>query len=181
MKSLAALLIVFTATGAFAQDAPKYEAFGGYQYVSLDTRGGGRTRQAFNGWEIDGSYQPWRHLALVADVGCGYKNLPTYFNGTPVTANAHVYPVLFGPRFLITSRRVTVFAEGLVGFAYESVSVSGLGNVGENRFAMGGGGGFDVKLARHFTLRLAKADYILVRSGLNLNNLRISTGLVLKF
>ncbi len=183
MKCLVVSIIVLaTAALAFAQDAPRAEVFGGYQYISLDTRGGIRTREFFNGWDIDAGYRVWKKLMVVADVGCGYRQFSVLdVNNTPVSVSARVYPILFGPRFSTTSKKVTLFAEGLVGYAYESASTSGLGSAGQNRFAMGGGGGFDVKLNRRFTLRLAKADYILMRSGYNFNNLRIASGLVFKF
>ncbi len=44
--------------------------------------------------------------------------------------------------------------------------------LGSSAKTAGMGGGFDVKLNRRFTLRLGKADYILIRSGANLNNPR---------
>lgn len=182
MKSVAIFLIVLSAAvSAFAQDAPKAEVFGGYQYLSLDTRGGSLSRRAFNGWNVDGAYRVWKKLSIVADFGAGYKQIPIDVDGLTFNVRTRVYSMLFGPRVSTTSHNVTLFAEGLVGLAHESAAVSGIVSESSNRFAMGGGGGFDVKLTRRLALRLGKCDYLLIRDGANLNNLRFSTGMIFKF
>lgn len=106
------------------------------------------------------------------------------------TADADVkvtrYTYLFGPQFsTCPGDNVRVFAHTLFGGAHDS-SKTTLGaattDFSANAFAMGFGGGVDVRLNRHFSFRAVQADYIPTRFGGSWqNNFRLSTGLVFRF
>jgi hypothetical protein len=73
-------------------------------------------------------------------------------------------------------------------FGAERVSTStATANRSDNGFAMTAGGGFDVKLANHFSVRPVKVDYLLTRfaaagaDAQSQKNLRVSTGVVFHF
>ena len=92
-------------------------------------------------------------------------------------------PYLFGPRINFRRRRVTPFAQVLVGGV---VTSSGIQTIGwQNNFAMTAGGGFDVRLSEHFTIRPMQAEYFLTKipDGLHnrQNNFRYSAGISLLF
>jgi opacity protein-like surface antigen len=175
MKKLAVLLFVL-AVGmlALAQDAPKAEVFGGYQYLSLDTKDSGIGRQSMHGFNADLGIHATKNLSVVADFGMGKKSI----EGTDVK----LYPILFGPRFAATSGKVTPFAEALFGFTHLSSPDAFLGSI--NKFTYAFGGGLDVDVSKSVAIRLAKFDYLGVRTGEagvgTLNNIRLSTGIVFK-
>jgi peptidoglycan-associated lipoprotein len=94
-----------------------------------------------------------------------------------------------GPRLSFAlHRRFVLFAQGLFGAAhgfnsYFPVAAGPTSNATD--FAMIAGGGFDVRIARHFAIRPIEADYFLTKlpNGVNgtQNNLRLSAGIVLRF
>src|SRR5262249_2165071 len=94
---------------------------------------------------------------------------------------------LFGPRISYRHwNRVTPFAEVLFGAERVSTSTA-TANRSDNNFAMTAGGGLDVKLAKHVSVRPVKVDYLLTRFAAkgadptSQKNLRISTGIVFHF
>jgi opacity protein-like surface antigen len=94
---------------------------------------------------------------------------------------------LFGPRISYRRwNRVTPFGEVLLGAERVSTTTT-TANRSDSNFAMTAGGGFDVKLAKHFSVRAAKVDYLLTRfaaagaAATSQKNLRVSTGVVFQF
>jgi len=165
-----------------AQDTPKVDIFAGYSYVrdnpattgvdGFDLQGGSAS--------IDYNLNNW--LSGVADFG-GYHNGNILNTGVDGTLSTY----LFGPRVSIRHwDRVTPFGEVLFGVAHVSANALGAG-ASDNAFAMSVGGGFDVKVARHFSIRPVKVDYLLTRfdetgtGAQSQNNLRVSTGVVFHF
>lgn len=189
------LLVVFCGALAIAQDAPKVEVFGGYQYTSVDTKGFA-DRLSFNGWDADIAFHATKNVSIVGDISGAYKSETAVIPGVgEVTGKLRLYNYLFGPRFSFDSGKVTPFAEALFGVGHASVggSVTGLGSgsVGSNGFAMALGGGLDVNVNQNFAVRVAKFDYILnhvsadgfglTGTSENLNNFRLATGVVFRF
>ncbi len=190
------LLVVLFAAVAFAQDAPKAEVFGGYQYMSVDTKGLDN-RQSFNGWDADVAFHVKKSFSIVADISGAYKS--ETFNDSVlgnVTGKIRVYNYLFGPRFSANAGKVTPFAEALFGIGHITIGAEASGantSVSSNDFAMALGGGLDVNANKHFAIRLAKFDYVMnrinannlgdtgVSGSENLNNFRFATGVVFKF
>jgi hypothetical protein len=160
--------ITIFALSAAAQDTPKAEVFGGYQYTQV----GGVVNA--NGWNaaVTGNVNRW--FGVTADFSGAYKSVGT------VNANALTYT--FGPVFSMRNKRVTPFAHALFGGFHVSAGFLGA-NASTNGFAAIVGGGVDVKVTSHVAVRAIQADWILWRTlGLTEEkNGRISAGLVFRF
>jgi hypothetical protein len=163
------LLVSLTAV---AQDAPKAELFGGYQYTRLNPNGAG-TGFNFNGWNasLTGNANKW--FGVTGDFSGIYKSI----SGVSVKA----YTYTFGPTFAVRkSEAVTPFVHALFGGFHASANFAGASTDG---FAMMIGGGVDAKLSQHLALRAVQFDWVMLRdSGVTENkNVRVSTGLVFRF
>jgi hypothetical protein len=169
---LAVLLGIFT-LAAFAQEgmqsAPKAEIFGGYQYTRFD---GGLNA---NGWNssLTGNLNHW--FGVAADFSGAYKSQ----NG----ASFSNYTYTFGP--VVSYRHnetFTPFVHFLAGGSHGKLSFNGVSSSG-NGFAMMFGGGMDVKATRRVALRAIQFDWLSLHSNgaTDNNNMRISTGLLLRY
>ena len=170
---LAMLSICMSSLTAFAQEmgtaAPKAEIFGGYQYTRFD---GGVNA---NGWDtsVTGNLNNW--LGVAADFGGAYKSQ----NG--VSFNNYTYT--FGPVVSMRHNETfTPFAHFLVGGFRASASFGGASG-SSNGLAMMFGGGVDVKATRRLALRAIQFDWLSLHSNgaTDNNNMRISTGLLLRY
>jgi hypothetical protein len=143
------------ALAAVAQDHPKAEIFGGYQYLRLDPI-------STNGWNAAVTGNVTRWFGVTADFSGVYKS----------GASLHTY--MFGPQFSVRTERVTPFAHALFGGATVE---------GSSAFSMALGGGLDVNAGKHLAIRLVQADWLYFRSGGEAagKNGRVSAGLVLRF
>lgn len=165
-----AVLMVFAAAPALAQEAPKAELFGGYEYLHFDGGGnchGGGANLAYN-------VKDW--LGGVADFGvCKVTGLPS-----GVSANAFNY--LFGPRVSYRSYgSLTPFAQVLFGGERLGAGFSGVGSGSLNSFAMTLGGGADYKFTDHVSFR-GQVEYLYTHfSGSGQNNARIEAGIVYRW
>jgi len=165
-----AVLIVFAAAPALAQEAPKAELFWGYEYMHISGGnnchgGGANLAYNINNW-----------LGGVADFGvCKVTGLPS-----GVSANAVNY--LFGPRVSYRSYgSLTPFAQVLFGGERLGAGVSGVGSGSVNAFAMTLGGGADYKFTDHVSFR-GQVEYLYTHfSGSGQNNARIEAGIVYRF
>lgn len=166
------LLLGMFAVSAFAQEmatAPKAEIFGGYQYTRFD---GGTNANGWNG-AVTGNLNNW--FGIAGDFSGAYKTQ----NG--VSFNNYTYT--FGP--VVSYRHnetFTPFAHFLAGGYRASASFSGVSG-STNGFAMMFGGGVDVKATRHVGVRAIQFDWLSLHSNGNSdnNNMRISTGLLLRY
>jgi opacity protein-like surface antigen len=182
---------------------PKAELFLGYSHFgtgSTSTVTGNRM-VGLNGGSTSIAFNLNRYLGLVADFG-GYANSQLQLTGSGaneplvVNANGTAYTFLFGPRLSFrNSSRLTPFAQVLVGGVHASnVTVSGCAGSActplpaQNSFAMTAGGGLDIRLTRHFSIRAVQAEYMMTRfaavpSGASTgqNDLRLSSGLLFGF
>jgi hypothetical protein len=181
-KNLAVLsFVIFCAAFAIAQDGPKAEVFGGYQFVSFDTKDIGFDRQILQGWDADVAFNPTKNLGIVADISGVYKS---EIEGVQV--DGKLYNYLFGPRFSHRTDKVTVFGEALFGGGHFAAGNSLIGSGSINGFAMAFGGGVDVNVGKHMAIRPVKFDYVYNRfsdSGVSesFNNFRYAAGVVFKF
>jgi hypothetical protein len=163
---LLAGMILFAAVISRAQETPGAELSASYSYLRFGVSNGVNQ----NGASISAAASLNRWFGLASDFG-GYHN-----SEAGVTFNTYTY--LGGPRFSYRrSRRVTPFAQVLVGAARGSLAGSGSGN----GFAYSAGGGVDWGLTQHLALR-PQLDYIGMRfSGNNVNTVRGSFGIVFRF
>jgi opacity protein-like surface antigen len=177
-------LLALTAIGtaARAQETSKFDVFAGYSYVRANPSTSGVDGFNLHGGSASIAYNATDWLAAVADFG-GYHSSDIL--GTGVDGTLSTY--LFGPRVSYRRHaRVTPFGQVLFGVAH--IGDSGLGfSASNNSFAMSVGGGVDLKLSKHFSVRPVQLDYLLTRfdelgtGGQTQNNLRVSTGIVFHF
>ncbi|HSY35449.1 MAG TPA: hypothetical protein VK814_06840 [Acidobacteriaceae bacterium] len=185
---------------------PKVELFLGYSHlgtVSNDTVPGNRM-VGLNGGSASVAFNLNRYIGLVADVG-GYDDSQLQLTGTGaneplvVSSSGTAYTFLFGPRFSFrNSTRFTPFAQVLVGGVHASdVTVSGCAGTSctplpaQTALAMTVGGGLDIRLTRHFSIRAVQAEYLMTRfadvaigstgAATPQNDLRLSSGLLFTF
>jgi len=184
LRVVVCLLTVLAICGsaAKAQDMPKVDIFAGYSYVRDNPSTSGVDSFSLNGGSASLAFNANRWLSGVADFG-GYHNGNILNSGVDGTLSTY----LFGPRIsLRRSERFTPFGEVLFGVARADASVLGASG-SENAFAMSIGGGLDIRVAHHFSIRPVKVDYLMTRFNENgfgaetQNNLRVSTGVVFHF
>lgn len=162
-------LISFSAQ-LFAQDSPRFEVFGGYQFTRIGGAGGANT----NGWNAALTADVNRWFGVQADFSGAYKSIAGF------SAKAHTYT--FGPVVSMPGERVKPFAHALFGGFNASAGFGGLGT-STNGFTMMLGGGVDVAASARWSVRVVQADWLLWNTqGLTeKKNARISTGLVFRF
>jgi opacity protein-like surface antigen len=220
-------LIVLGSSCALAQNStPKVQVFGGYSLVHIDNGGLSsivfdedlRERNSpfsaasnFSGWNAEVQYNPLRWLGVVADFGGRYGKPITEarfstLSGLPTLTG---YSFLFGPVFSYHNKsKLTPFIHALFGYDRISLSAGTIFGVNTPLSSLGDtftdaavlfGGGFDYKVFKNFSLRLAQVDDFHTTHDLNnfygnafptgvftglethQNNLRFSTGVVVSF
>ncbi|MFZ0561129.1 MAG: hypothetical protein WBX02_10475 [Terriglobales bacterium] len=157
----------------------RLEVFGGYQYLHI---GGsdGVSGQGFNGWDaaVTGYFN--KFVGVTGDFSGAYKTLDG--------VSAHVYSYSGGPVVAFREGKVNPFAHFLVGGETTGASADGV-TVSTNGFTMMFGGGVDVKVAHDISYRVADVDWVYYHFGgvdggpssSQSNNVRITTGIVLRF
>ena len=174
--------IVLTAGVAFGQvPVPTSgNVFFGYSYYNTPL---GVNRQNLNGWQgsVEGKVLPF--IGIVGDLSANYGNVnfPAVCSLSPcptsLSVNSHIDNLLFGPRVSVPISGIRPFAEALFGFGH--VSTRGAGN--DTSFATAVGGGVDIRLLRILAWRV-QGDYIHTHLfDTPQNNVRLATGLVLRF
>ena len=167
---LIAVLSVFSLM-AYAQEAPKAEIFGGYQYAHINSGVSGAPSFNFNGWDASVSGFFTRNVGITGDFSGNY--------GTVSSVSTKIYTYLFGPTVRFSNSRVSPFVHGLFGGAHVSGG-SGVGS--DSGFAWAAGGGLDVNASSHVAVRLGQFDFLQSRiSNLTQNNFRYSVGIVFRF
>ena len=183
MRNVRAAMLLFVAMGVAprlqAQNGPSVlELYGGYDYVRFNINAnvnGQPPSQTFNGNGGGGQlmYNVNNWFSVLGDLG-GYW-------ATNATEQGAVVPYLFGPRVNLRHGTVTPFAQALLGGVATS---SGIQESGwQDHFAMTAGGGIDVRVSEHFSIRPLQAEYFMTKipDGLSnrQNNFRFSTGISL--
>jgi hypothetical protein len=198
-KVIAVAFLLFAVVSLAAAQIPTSgNVFLGYSY--LNTTVAGANRANTNGWEasFEGKIVPF--LGMVADFDAHYSgtvNFPVSdcsigcpaqpAGGTPgaggyLSASVSEHNFLFGPRVSVSAGRFRPFAELLVGASHISANSASAPSFGSaTSFATAVGGGIDYRLIRLVAWRL-QGDYVHVSFfGTRQNNVRISTGIVLRF
>jgi len=186
---------------------PRAELFLGYSRFgtfSNNTVAGNRM-VGLNGGSASIAFNFNRYLGIVGDFG-GYDDSQLQLTGTgvnqPIVANSSgtAYTYLFGPRLSFRNEtRLTPFVQVLAGGVHASaVTVNGCAGTGctvlpvQSSFALTGGGGLDIRLTHHISIRAVQAEYMLTRfpgvangvatgTSASQNDLRLSTGLLFGF
>jgi hypothetical protein len=177
--AFALLLLTFCAAPTLKaqQDLPWFELYGGYDYVRFNVNADVSGHPPFQVFNANGGggqfvFDADNWLGILGDVG-GYWAT----NGTAYGRGA-VIPYLVGPRANLRRGKIIPFAQVLLGGAATS---SGIETIGwQTHFAMSTGGGIDVRVSRHVSIRPVQAEYFMTKipDGLNnrQDNFRFSTG-----
>lgn len=186
MKKFALLAIVAVlGSPLMAQD--RLEIFGGYQYLhNGNTTINGATvpgsSQGYNGWEGSAQFNFSHHLGVEGDFSGTYANVSG--------VSEHIYTYGGGPVFFANVGNIKPYVHVLVGGASLSAAESSA-SINTNGYTVMFGGGVDAKINRLLALRLAQVDWLYYHfSGFSTlstpsfsgsNNVRISTGVVVRF
>jgi opacity protein-like surface antigen len=175
------LVLLLFAGLAVAQVPTSGNVYFGYSYFNADLSSLGRS--SFNGWTASGEGKVLPFVGVVADISGIYGNesIPTACPGPPcprVSINAHEETFLFGPRVSMSVGKLRPFAEALFGGAHISTNDGG---PSDTSFSTALGGGLDYKIIRPVAWRF-EGDYVQTRFfGTTQNNVRLSTGIVVRF
>jgi opacity protein-like surface antigen len=181
-------LFAFFASPALAQNTPKLEVFGGYQYLHWDLSGGALN---MNGFDVSGTYNFDRWIGLSADISGVYNgNTP---NDPGPSGTTHIYNYMFGPTiYPFGHHRITLFVHGLAGDGHIHIflpALPGIPNSAETltdtSFVYAAGGGVDATITRHIAVRVFQGDYEQTQFLQDLGfpaqkNIRIAAGIVFR-
>jgi len=184
--SIAALVVLLTfSTSLRAQtaagrdkDSSKVSVFGGYSYLhynnGTDTSLYGPNEKNVtangNGFVVSATYNITNTFAVVGEYGFYHagslSNIGTLAASESVTANMQTY--LFGPKASFASKGpikpfVQVLIGGASGTIKDSYKSNSLTGPRANSLAMAPGGGLDLKVNRHLSIRLAQVEYLMTR------------------
>ncbi len=169
---------------AMAQDAPKAEVFGGYQYTNADI--GGTSRISLNGWNGQLNAYFTKNLGVSADFSGAYGSPDAGLGLGGIDTKIHTY--MFGPVLRAPMGKATPYVHALFGGTHISLNNPSLGSFSDSAFSFALGGGFDVNISRRAAFRVAQFDYVGTRfnsSGLGAgdtqNHYRVSSGIVFHF
>jgi len=177
-----AFVLFSLASLAAAQIPTSGNAFFGYSFYNADLSSIGRTNT--NGWEasVEGKMLPFIGIVADFDAHYGSQNFPAacpvVIPNCNATINLNVtgHNYLFGPRVSVSVGKIRPFGEAMFGGAH--VTAAGSSDIS---FASALGGGIDYRLIRLVAWRL-QGDYVHTHLfGFGQNNVRISTGIVVRF
>jgi outer membrane immunogenic protein len=156
-----------------AQENRGFEIGGNYQFVRFNP-GGSASGINCQGGSGSGAGYFSASFGVVGEFGA------CKVTGLPSGASSHEMDFLFGPRaYFHAHGRVYPFVQGLFGAERFSAGVTGVGSASSNAFAMALGGGADVTLTRHVSLRALQFDYLYTHfGGASQNNFRLQSGIV---
>lgn len=159
-----------------AQETPKAEVFGGYQFTHVSILDTGLN---FNGWNasVTGNVNKW--FGVTADFSGAYKS--------ESGASIKIHSYAGGPVFSLNHEgTVNPFVHVLFGGARANFSVSVPGfseSAGTNGYTIMAGGGVDAKLSPRLAARIIQADWVYYHfEGIGeKKNVRVSMGIVFRF
>ena len=174
---------------AAAQDARRFETFGGYSFTNTNVYLPSGTSSS--GWDTSTTVFLKRWFGITSDFAGHYgaanfqEPYPAPPDVTPAVYReiAHSYSFLFGPHFTYRHSRFAPFAQTLFGVQHNWGSTTLLApptctlpatcgttppagstvSGSAHNFAMAVGGGVDIALARGISIRPVQAEYLLNR------------------
>lgn len=141
---------------------------GGYSYTYMDSAYG--STQVPKGWwtEMTYSFDAFnsgeRDMAVFAEIGAHYKNKVTY---TTWLTGAR----FFFPEF---TKKVTPYIQGTVG-------IGNFNTDSRNKFLYGVGGGIMVPVHKNLSLKAFQVDFLHQTGYNSMNEVRVSSGLMVNF
>ncbi len=179
MRKLTVVLALMLGLGmlASAQDLSRAEAFGGYQYGSIDAFG--IKRANLNGWNGQFTRVFHRNFGVTGDVS-GLYGTPDV-GGFP--AKMRYYTYMGGLTLRHATSKGTPFVHALFGAMHASIDD---GALSATSFAWALGGGLDFNVSKNLAVRAAQIDYLGTKFNYApgsdaQNNMRLSVGVVYKF
>jgi len=185
MRKIAVIIFILLGVAgvASAQVPTSGNVFFGYSYYNTDLSSIDRANT--NGWEATAEGKILPFIGIIADFSGTYGGqnfaFPCPVGPGPgpcaVHENVDEHNFLFGPRVSASVGKFRPFAEGMIGVGH--VNAHSLAT--DTSFASGLGGGIDYRLVRFVAWRF-HGDYIHTSFfGSHQNNVRLSTGIVLRF
>ena len=183
--AIAALLLTYSPSVASAQSSPG--VFGGYVYTHPSFENVlVSTGDPLHGWMGGGDVPIVSHIGVTARVDGTYgdmfqQGIAPRFPGP--SARSALYTVTGGPRIAVTSSRLTLFADGLVGVAHgkaRSFGIDFITAADDTKFVAGAGGGVIFRLNHLVDLQ---ADLQYRRTNLfdqTLNVVQVAAGVVFR-
>jgi hypothetical protein len=162
-------MLVLGSQLAAAQAVTRYDVFGGYSYLRLDSKSYGYSSYSnLNGANLAGAFNLTRNFSGVVDLGSTFAQ------------NQHVYTFMAGPQASLQRYKGRLFAHALFGKARNGNEIPGVGSSLGRSLAFGGG--YDFPFRHRFSIRLFQAEYLSTNTyGTTQNNVRVSAGVVFHF
>jgi len=184
MRKLAIACLCFVFCGMAAGQVPTSGnvCFGySYESVSSSALNLSTSRANLQGWEASLEGKVFPLLGIVADFSGHYGSenifVPVTGGGIGVNVTGHEEDVLFGPRVSFPVGKFRPFGEFEVGVGHINTNASG----SQTSFATALGGGLDYRIIRLVAWRF-EGGYVSTRFfSTTQNNLRLSTGIVVRF
>jgi outer membrane immunogenic protein len=184
MKSYLLFCLIILGTVAFAQETatPQLELGANYSYTRINP-GAGLSSYGANGGYGDIEYNFSSNFGFVTELGGSYSYL---VHG--ISVNDITFEYLFGPRFNIRHGRFNPYLQTLFGGQRFSNGFNPGGsnpflNASQNDFTMALGGGLNIAVSNHVSVRAFQVDYFPVEIATSnhlQNNLRASAGFVFR-
>lgn len=163
---------------AAQQEAPKAELFAGYAYERTNLQNyDPLSTESLNGETLQLTGYLNTNFGITADV--------TRATGSNVAQSGLTivrYSYLFGPTYALRNNpSITPFVHVLFGTDRERSSSSYLPDIYSNSFAVDFGGGIDVILVPHVSVRVAQIDLMHTDHSSGENSFRYTGGIVFRF
>jgi outer membrane immunogenic protein len=179
---LSSILLFAGASAAMAQDSYNGDAAAAYHWVRANAGPGQCGCFGMNGGGLSGSWNFHTSWSAVADFSA------EHIGKAPVTGNSlTLTSFLVGGRYKIPQpwlegdHKPQPFAQILLGVAHAGGGEAGVAD-GSHRFATRIGGGIDVPLTSHFSVRVIQLDYYLTTfanaTNDHQNNFLVGAGIV---
>ena len=190
-------LLLVISIPVMAQDNPKLEVFGGYQYQTIGGNLGWQVGSPYNGWDTAVTFNFSKHFGATGDFSGNYHS-GNFGGGSYYT---HILTYAGGPVYSFGSgSNLKPFVHAMFGGAHITTPVmygTSPTYASEGGYTAMAGGGVDYKLKKRIAVRLAQFDWIYYHNkdlgdfigakssrGDSPNftsNVRISTGVVFRF
>jgi opacity protein-like surface antigen len=186
-----AFLLFYLPGAQAADDWPRVEAFFGYSYLGVPSKFSPDVyvvtteKASLNGWTATLTYNLNRWIGVDADFGRYDGDVNARNGHMPIDGDfvqdISIRTYLFGPRLSFReNRRLKPYIHALFGTV--ELARTPVRNTSISSFGLALGGGMDVNVIRHFAIRAIQADYVRNKlSSFAKNNLRLSTGAVIRF
>ncbi len=166
-----------------AEDAPKFDFYGGWNYLHLSSDYLYDGINSYKGFGVSGCAYLTPNFGIVGDFSWNNKKWDDMDIVGVDEDSASAYFIMGGPQFVMRSHdAVAPFVRGLFGIAH----LKGAYRMNDhwysesaNKFCFGFGGGVDVKVSDNVSIRLAQFDYIRITGEWTKSNVfRFGAGIV---